>query len=82
MEDEERRQLAVGLAQSIAMQAMELPANQRPEFIKRAVIAVQSEFERKYVADPEIAEAANKLQALIETMVKLIEESGGSVGHG
>ncbi len=27
------------------------------------------------------ANAADKLQALIETMVELIEESGGSVGH-
>ncbi len=81
MDDEERQRLAVGLAQTIGMQAMELPANQRPEFIKRAVTAVRREFERKYVADPEIAEAADKLQALIETMVKIIEESGGSVGH-
>jgi RIO-like serine/threonine protein kinase len=81
MDDEERQKLALGLAQTIAMQAMELPAEHRPKFIKRAVTVVRREFERKYVADPDTGEAADRLQALVETMVKLIEESGGSVGH-
>ena len=81
MDDEERQKLAIGLAQSIAMQAMELPADRRQEFIKRAVAAVRSEFERKFGGDPDLAEAASKLHALIETMVALLEESGGSVGH-
>ncbi len=81
MDDEERQTLAIGLAQSIAMQAMELPGAQRPEFIRRAVAAVRSEFERKFGGDPDLAGAADKLQALIETMVQLLEESGGSVGY-
>ena len=81
MDDEERQRLIVGLAQTIAMQALEVPANQRQQFIKRAVTAVQTEFERKYGTDPNLAEAADKLQALIKTMVGLLEESGGSVGH-
>ncbi len=81
MDDEERQKLAIGLAQAIAMQAMELQADQRPVFIRRSVTAVRREFERKYVADPDIAEAADKLQGLIETMVAILEESGGSVGH-
>ena len=81
MEDEQRKQLVNGLAQTIAMQAMELPAPQRPEFIKRAVTAVRQEFEHKYGPDPETGEAVDKLQALIETMVRIIEETGGTVGH-
>ncbi len=82
MDDEERQRLIIGLAQTIAMQALELRADQRPQFVRRAVTAVQAEFERKYGPDPELTEAADKLQALIETMVALLEESGGSVGHG
>ena len=81
MDDEERQRLAVGLIQTIAMQAMELPADQRPEFIRRAVMAVRREFERKYTADPMLTEATDKLQAMIEAMVQIIEESGGSIGH-
>jgi hypothetical protein len=81
MDDEERQRLIIGLAQTIAMQALELPADQRPQFVRRAVTAVRTEFERKYGPDPELAEATDKLQALIETMVALLEESGGSVGH-
>jgi RIO-like serine/threonine protein kinase len=81
MDDEERQRLAVGLIQTIAMQAMELSADQRPEFIRRAVTAVRREFERKYVADPGTAEMADKLEAMIKAMVQIIEESGGSVGR-
>jgi histidine ammonia-lyase len=81
MADEARQRLAVGLIQTIAMQAMELPADQRPEFIRRAVMAVRREVERKYTADPMLTEATDKLQAMIEAMVQIIEESGGSIGH-
>ncbi len=63
------------------MQAMGLPADQRPEFIRRAVIAVRRELERKYTADPMLTEATDKLQAMIEAMVQIIKESGGSIGH-
>jgi hypothetical protein len=63
------------------MKAIDLPAEQRPRFIKRAVTVIRREFERKYVTDPDLGEAADSLQALVETMVKQIKESGGSVGH-
>ncbi len=81
MDDEERQRLAVGLIQTIAMQAMELPADQRPEFIRRAVMAVRREFERKHATNPVLTEATDKLQAMIEAMVQIIKESGGSIGH-
>jgi hypothetical protein len=81
MDDEERQRLIIGLAQTIAMQALELPHQGRQDFVKRAVMAVQAEFERKYGPDPALAEAADKLRTLIRTMVDLLEESGGSVGH-
>jgi hypothetical protein len=45
------------------------------------VMAIRREFERKYTADPVTAEMADKLRAMIEAMVQLIEESGGSIGH-
>ena len=81
MDDEERQRLAVGLIQTIAMQAMELPADHRPEFIRRAVMAVRREFERKHTEAPILTEATDKLQAMIEAMVQIMEESGGSIGH-
>ncbi len=81
MDDEERLRLTIGLAQTIAMQALELPAEGRMTFIARAVTAVRTEFERQYGSDLHLGEATDKLSGLIETMVKLIEESGGSVGH-
>ncbi len=82
MEDEESRQRQViSVAQTIAMQAMELPAQERSRFIQRAVTAIRRDFDRKYGADPDTADAAQRLQQLIEELVGMIEASGGSVGR-
>ena len=82
MEDEESRQRQViSVAQTIAMQAMELPAQERSRFIHRAVTAIRRDFDRKYGADPDTADAAHRLQKLIEELVRVIETSGGSVGR-
>ncbi len=52
MEDEESRQRhVISVAQTIAMQAMELPRDQRARFIERAVTAIRRDFDRKYGAD-------------------------------
>ena len=47
MEDEESRQRhVISVAQTIAMQAMELPRDQRTRFIERAVTAIRCNFDR------------------------------------
>ena len=82
MEDEESRQRhVISVAQTIAMQAMELPRDQRARFIERAVTAIRRDFDRKYGADPDTADAAHRLQRLIEKLVRMVEASGGSVGR-
>ena len=79
--DHEERQQFLAMAQTIGMQAMELPPHKRPEFIKRAVTAIRRDFDRKHGADPSTAEIASKLETLTGMLVKLIEESGGTIGH-
>jgi hypothetical protein len=58
MDDEERQQLIIGLAQTIAMQALELRLRDARTSSSAPVMAVQAEFERKYGPDPALAEAA------------------------
>ena len=80
MNDEERRQL-ITVAQTIGMQAMELPPEQRTEFIRRSVTAIHRDYAQKYGGDASTAEMADRLEKLTATLVKLIEESGGSIGN-
>jgi hypothetical protein len=80
MNDEGRRQL-ITVAQTIGMQAMELPAERRAEFIRRSVTAIHRDYAQKYGGDASTAELADRLEKLTATLVKLIEESGGSIGN-
>ncbi len=42
--NKEQRQQLIGIAQNIALQALELPPEKRPEFIKRTVAAIRSRY--------------------------------------
>lgn len=81
MADEMEREQFLAVAQTIGMQAMELPPEQRLEFIHRAVTAIHRDYARKHGADPSTAEMAERLEKMIATLVQMIEASGGTLGH-
>ena len=80
--NKEQRQQLIGIAQNIALQALELPAEKRPEFIERTVAAIRSRYERRHGADPSAAKTADKLQAMTQAVMQILEEDGGQIGHG
>jgi hypothetical protein len=80
-DDESERRQFLAIFQTIGMQAMELPREQRLAFIHRAVTAIYRDYERKKEADPTTAEMAERLEKMSAALVRMIEESGGSVGH-
>jgi hypothetical protein len=61
VEDEAEREQLIALAQTIGMQAMELPAEQRQKFIHRTIAAIHGDFARKHGTDPSTAEMAGRL---------------------
>ncbi len=79
--DDERQQRARGLAQVLAMKALEHPPDQREALIARAVARIRRDYEQQYGADPDTAAQASKLLNLTRAMLKLLEESGGCIGH-
>ncbi len=81
MDDEKVREQFLAVAQTIGMQAMELPPEQRVEFIHRAVTAIHRDYARKHGADPSTAEMAERLEKMIATLVQMMEASGGTLGH-
>ncbi len=81
MDDERRQQQARGLAQTIAMKALEHPPEQREALIERAVVRIRRDYEQKYGADLDTAAQASKLLNLTKSMLKILEESGGCIGH-
>ena len=79
-EDKQRRRL-IAMAQNLAMQALELPPDKRQNAIVYAVGKIRRDYERKHGANPDTAEQARKLLELTRAMVKILEESGGTIGH-
>ncbi len=80
--NEEQRQQLIGIAQNIALQALELPAEKRLEFIHRTVATIRHRYERKHGADPSAAKTADKLQAMTQAVMQILEENGNQIGHG
>ncbi len=78
--DKERERI-LGLIRAIAMAALELPPDQRHAFIERTVTTIQRKYERAYGADPDMAEQASKIVDLAKAMLKILEKSGGTIGH-
>ena len=81
MDDEKEREQFLAVAQTIGLQAMELPPEQRLAFIHRAVTAIHRDYARKHGADPSTAEMAERLEKMTAALVQMIEASGGTAGH-
>lgn len=81
MDDERQQQQVRGLAQVLAMGALEHPPDQREALIVRAVTRIRREHEQQHGADPDTAAQASRLLNLTRAILKLLEASGGCIGH-
>ena len=81
MDTEQERERILGVIRTIAMAAMELPREKRQTFIERSVMMIRKNYERAYGSSPETADQAKKLLELTQEMVRILEESGGTIGH-
>jgi len=81
MDREQERERILGVVRAIAMAAMELPREKRQAFVGRTVTMIRKRYERAYGADPDSAEQARRVLELTHEMVRVLEESGGTIGH-
>ncbi len=81
MDADQKRAQVLGTVRAIAMAAMELPSHERQAFIERTVDMIRRKYEATHGADPDIIEMGRKLLELTREMVKVLEESGGTIGH-
>ena len=79
--DEEQRKKLVGLAQALAMTALDHPPKQRQDLLRRAVEKFLQDFEQKHGSNPANARLADKLLGMATAMVETLEESGGQTGN-
>ncbi len=80
-EDKQRRRL-IAMAQALALQAIEVPADLRHDAIARTVEKIRRDYEHKHGLSPrDTAAHAHKLLSLTRAVVKTIETSGGTIGH-
>ncbi len=63
------------------MKVLEQPPDQREALIERAVGKIRRDYEQQYGADPDTLAQASKLLNLTRAMLKILEESGGCIGH-
>ena len=63
------------------MKALEHPPDQREVLITRTVARICQDYKQQHGADPDTAAQASKLLNLTRAMLKLLEESGGCIGH-
>ncbi len=80
--NKEQQEQLIGIAERITLQAVELPPEERPDFIKHTVAAIRSRYEEKHGTDPSTTKTAEKLQAIPEAVMQILEEDGGQIGHG
>ena len=81
MDRDQKREQLLGTIHAIAMAALEIQPEERQAFIKRTVTTVRRYYQRTHGADPDIADLASKLLKLTREMVRVLEESGGTIGH-
>ena len=79
--DEEQRKKLVGLAQALAMAALDHPPEKRQDLLRRAVEKILQDFEREHGSNPANAGLADKLLSMAIATVKILEESGGRTGN-
>jgi hypothetical protein len=65
----------------MARRAMQLPPGERYAFIMEEIIEVRVAYEKKHGRHGNILELDRKLQAWAQTLVKLLEKPGGTIGH-
>ena len=79
-DDQDRLFLEMVVA-DLARRAMQLPPSERYAFIMDEIIEVRVAYEKKHGRHGNILELDRKLQAWAQTLVKLLEKPGGTIGH-
>ncbi len=80
-QDDQDRLFLEMVVTDLARRAMQLPPSERYAFIMDEIVAVRVVYEEKYGRHPNIFELDRNLRAWAQTLVKLLEESGGTSGH-
>ncbi len=60
------------------------PWNSPPSSARRLSIgasAIHRAYAREHGSDPSTADMADRLEKMVTTLVKMIEETGGAIGH-
>ncbi len=81
MDVEQRRKQILEMVRTIAIAAMEFQPDERPAFIEHTVATIRGNYEKAQGPDPELTDAWSNLLELTREMVKILEESGGTIGH-
>ena len=84
MDRKREAQEIMELVDTIAMEAFELPAAERPAFLKARIGELRDDFARASVGDPEKAaigvEFGDRLEEWTEARLKMLEQSSGTIG--
>ena len=65
----------------LARRAMQLPPSERYAFIMDEIVAVRVAYEDKHGRHPKMHELDRNLRAWAQSLVKILEEPGGTIGH-
>ena len=65
----------------LARRAMQLPPSERYAFIMDEIVAVRVAYEDKHGRHPNTSELDRSLRAWAQTLVKILEESDGTIRH-
>ena len=81
MDKEQEHKRLLEIVQSIAIAAMEAPPEHRTEFIERTVGQMCEIYGQKQGRFPIKPHQISRLLDLTKDMVRLLEQSGNTVGH-
>ena len=80
-QDDQDRIFLEMIVTDLARRAMQLPPTERYTFIMDEIVAVCVTYEEKHGPHTNIRELDRRLRAWGQTLVKILEESGGTIGH-
>ncbi len=80
-QDDQNRLFLEMIVTDLARRAMQLPPSERYAFIMDEIVGVRVAYEDKHGRHPNISELDRSLRAWAQTLVKLLEDSGGTTGH-